>query len=47
MSQEPSVTEDFSVVGGSFIFDRPEVAKLRGHRGCDPRDQSEVVKENT
>nr|DAF30807.1 MAG TPA: hypothetical protein [Caudoviricetes sp.] len=29
MSQEPSVTENSSVVGGSFIFDRPEVAKLR------------------
>lgn len=46
MSQEPSVAEDFSVVGGSFIFDRPEVAKLRDHRGRDPRQQSEVVKEN-
>lgn len=25
------------------IFDRPEVAKLRGHRGRDPRQQSAVV----
>nr|DAI43813.1 MAG TPA: hypothetical protein [Caudoviricetes sp.] len=26
-------------------FDRPEVAKLRGHSGGDPREKSEVIKE--
>nr|DAT93233.1 MAG TPA: hypothetical protein [Caudoviricetes sp.] len=27
-------------------LDRPEVAKLRGSSGRDPREQSEAVKEN-
>lgn len=39
------LTTEKSVVGSIFIFDRPEVAKLRGHSGGDPREKSEVVKE--
>jgi hypothetical protein len=31
------------VFEGSFIFDRPEVAKLRGLSGSDPREKSEEI----
>lgn len=29
-----------------YNFDRPEVAKLRGSGGRDPREKSEAVEEN-
>lgn len=33
------------ICGFYTTFDRPEVEKLRGHSGCDPREKSEVVEE--
>jgi len=37
------------ILGGwlIFIFDRPEVAKLRDSSGCDPREKSEAVEEKS
>ena len=45
MSQEPSIIREIRVFDGSFIFDRPEVVKLRADGGCDPRKKAQLRKE--
>lgn len=46
MSREISDYFDKTRTCGFYTtFDRPEVEKLRGHSGSDPREKSEVEKE--